>query len=431
MTPLAAFIDRHRILWLFVFLVSFSACLKDRDVEEENRKAENKAFYELMQDWYFWYDQMPEIKPNNYPSVYEVLEALRQKPVDRWSYISSRADFDAYYQESKYIGYGFGMGWDDQDRLRITFVFKDSPMFAKGVARGWIIDAINGTKIQPGVDIGKLLGENKVGVSNTFKFIQPDNSVLEESFTKTELVMNNVLHHEVIPVNGKKVGYLVLKGFNTPTVAELNQAFETFTTEGIDEFILDMRYNGGGQTNVANVLASMIGGNRVVKKPFSKYVYNARQAPMYNFVDSFATVTKSLQIERLITICTGATASASELIINGLKPYMPVYIVGDNTYGKPLGMNAWYYGYKYAFVPITFKIDNANNEGSYFNGLPADIFAADDKSRDFGDPEEQSLKAALNLVAGGPVIKGAPAARKDQIQPWEQLKGLRAVIGAY
>lgn len=118
------------------------------------------------------------------------------------------------------------------------------------------------------------------------------------------------------------------------------------------------------------------------------------------------------------------------MVINGLEPFMPVYIVGDDTYGKPMGMNAWYYGEQYAFVPVTFKIANANDQGEYFDGLSADSYVDDDLSRPFGDPEEASLKEALQFIETGSF--SLQVATKSLVkQPAEYMTGIRAEIGAH
>ncbi len=413
------------------FLVS--SCTKEEDdLDDDQRVAENTEFYKLMREWYYWYDKMPDINPASqmYRDVYDVMEAIRHLPLDRWSYITSKEEFDSYYLESKFIGYGFGSAFDAQGNLRVTFIFNTVGMYEKGVRRSWILREVNGTTVRPGVNINQLLGANEIGVSNNFLFIDPDGEEVAMTLSKDEVFMNTVLHKEVIEYGGINAGYLVFKNFTTPSFDELEEAVDYFNAEGIDELILDLRYNGGGQTNVANFLASIIGGEKVADKPFAKYLYNEKKAEDHNFIDSMKYESNIFNVDRLITITTRATASASEMVINGLKPFMDVYIVGDNTYGKPMGMNAWYYGDKYAFVPVTFKIANANGDGDYFDGLVANSYVADDITRPFGDPEEASLKEALEFIVTG-AFSGLPRKKSLYVQPFEEMKGIRAEIGAH
>ncbi len=436
---------RHLFFFIILLLSAtflFNSCEKDEvepepKPEDDPEVAENEAFYGLMLDWYYWYDEIPDINPSLYESPYEVMNAIRKRPEDRWSYVTTRKEFESYYRESKFIGYGFGSKWDGDGKLRVTFIFNTTDLYEEGVRRSWIIEEINGTSLQPGMNINQMLGDNEVGVSNDFLFRKPDGSEKDLTVQKKEVVMNTVLHSDVFEAGSRKAGYLVLQGFTTPTFDELEKAVEYFNSEGIDELILDLRYNGGGQTNVANYLASVIGGQSVEGRPFATYLYNDKLADSMNFTDNFSLDHREnngqltvLNLDRLITIATGGTASASELVINGLRPYITVDIIGDDTYGKPMGQNAWYYGDLYAFVPVTFKIANADGFGDYFNGLPADSYVEDDITRKFGDPEESSLKEALNYIETGS-FSMLPRKKALYVQPREQMTGLRREIGAH
>ncbi len=421
-------------LTMVLFLLAgltFVACDKGDEPEPDNGdKALNGEFLNLMKDWYFWYDQIPDIDPMNYPTPVEVLEAIRYRPLDRWSYITTWKEFESYYLESKMIGYGFGSGFDASGKLRVLFVYRTTKMYEEGVRRSWIIEAVNGTQITAGMNINQMLGDNEVGVSNSFRFRKPDGTTVDLTVAKEELVMNTVLHYEVKEVNGSKVGYLVLQGFTTPTMKELEEVFDLFVQAGIEELILDLRYNGGGQTNVANFLSSMIGGNQVDGQIFTRYMFNDKQ-PQANRADTFQLVTRKLNLDRLLTIGTRNTASASEMVINGLRPYMPVVIFGTATYGKPMGMTVYKDdGDRYAFVPVTFKTANADGQGDFFDGIPVDAPAPDGIDRMFGDPLEESLKAALYYIETGSFLD-APVAKVEFVQPRDRMRGLREIIGAH
>lgn len=409
----------------------FHACDKNDEPEPiDEEKLLNRDFYEFMKEWYFWYEHIPNINPMNFQTPVEVLEAIRYRPLDRWSYITSWEAFEAYFRDSKMIGHGFSSGFDAAGNLRVVFIYNTTKMYEEGVRRSWVIEAINGTDVRPGMNINSLLGANTVGVSNTFRFRKPDGSTISLNLAKEEIVMNNVLHAEVIQLDHSKVGYMVLQGFTSPTIRELEKAFDEFVAAGIDELILDMRYNGGGQTSVANFLSSMIGGEKVRDQVFTKYMYNDRQTGA-NRIDTFMVVSRKLNLDRLLTICTGNTASASEMVINGLRPYMPVYIFGGTTYGKPMGANVFKDDEdRYAFVPITFKTANANGEGDFFDGIPVDAPAPDNITRMFGDPEETSLKAALHFIETGS-FPDMPVVKSAFVQPRDRMSGLQWIIGAH
>lgn len=404
-------------------ILFFTACNKD-DEPEPQINEENEEFFTFMKDWYFWTDNIPEINPSSYTDIFEVLEAVRFQPLDRWSFIIGWQEFLDYFQESKFIGYGFGSSWDSNGKLRISFIHNTGELYQNGARRGWIIEEINGTSLSQNMSINQMLGPNEEGVTNTFLFRKPDNSTIEITATKMEMITNTVLHHEVLEMENMKIGYMVLQSFRDPTKDEINAVFADFFAEDIDELILDMRYNGGGLTRIATQLASLIAGPSLAGQPFAKTVYNANKEDEYNSTDNLIDLENSLGLSRLVTIATRGTASASEMIINGLKPYLDVYVVGNDTYGKPMGANVFNYNDTWALAPITFKVRNADDEGDYFDGLPVDIPANDDLSRDFGDPMETSLQQAIAFILTGST-KGSPVMEPDVRQPWEDMKGLR------
>jgi carboxyl-terminal processing protease len=413
------------LIFVFLSMVVFGACTKD---EDEN-VLEKKEFYNEMKKWYYWTEHIPDINPASYPSLRQLLEAIRYTPRDKWSMITEWDEYWAYINNSEYVGYGFGSRYDQNGKLRVIFVFNTVPMYTQGVRRGWIIKSINGVTITPGMDYSSLLGNNQAGVSNAFTFIKPDNQEVSMTFTKQVVTMNTVLHHEVIESDNKKIGYMVLNGFTGTTNEEIDLVFNEFKQKQVSELILDMRYNGGGLTSVAKKLSSMIGGESLNNKVFTKYIYNSQQSD-YNKTEVFSNEPLGLDLNRLVTICTNSTASSSELVINGLRPYMNVHIVGDDTYGKPMGANILRFNTHWAMVPITFKTVNANNQGEYFDGLPADIYAADGIEYPFGDMKEPSLQQAMQFILTGAVVKGQ-SVRVPYKQPFEDEWSLRRIIGAH
>jgi len=352
------------LLLAFVFFI-LSGCQKE-DLIDQETIIENRDFYEFMKEWYFWNDKIPEIDPARFENVFEVLEAIRYRPLDRWSFIEDWNTLYRFIVEARIIGYGIGLFWDQQGLLRIGFVHNNTEMYERGVRRGWIIERINGVSVSPGLNIIQMLGPNQIGTSNTFHFRTPQNTLVQEEFRKREIITNAILHREIINIGGRKIGYLVLRQFRGLNLEnELNQAFSEFAAAGIEDLILDMRYNGGGLVAPANRLASLIAGPSFANKPFVKFEYNANKSKEHNKTVNLLNLENSLSLSRLIVITTRGTASASELVINGLRPFINVVVVGSTTYGKPMGANIFNYNNKYAFAPITFKGRNAKNEGDF------------------------------------------------------------------
>ncbi|HQB79082.1 MAG TPA: S41 family peptidase, partial [Tenuifilaceae bacterium] len=184
--------------------------------------------------------------------------------------------------------------------------------------------------------------------------------------------------------------------FINPTVDELNEVFDKFLTKGVNNLILDLRYNGGGSVTVAHTLANQICGSKANGALFLTQEHN-QNSTSHNKTLYLKAESNSLMLNNLVVIATDGTASASELIISGLKPHMNVTVVGDKTYGKPVGMYSLIYPqFNWAFVPICFRFVNSQGFSDYYGGIPADIEADDNIRVPFGSITESSLSAALN-----------------------------------
>ena len=165
-------------------------------------------------------------------------------------------------------------------------------------------------------------------------------------------------------------GHLVFESFITPSVQELATAFAFFKANNIKDLILDLRYNSGGYFYIAQTLASYIAGNAPKSEQYLPNFSITINIRMQNITYPFKTTSYSLRLfTRLVVITTRSTASASEAVMNGLKPYVNVVSIGDTTNGKPTGMNGWYIGKKYYVLPVTFKMVNAQNQGDFFDGI--------------------------------------------------------------
>jgi hypothetical protein len=150
---------------------------------------------------------------------------------------------------------------------------------------------------------------------------------------------------------------------------------------------------------VAQYLGGLIGGDRTSGEIFAQYVHNDKQSSRNNAI-RFPRPASAFPLNRLIVITTKSSASASELIINALKPFIPVIVVGENSYGKPVGQ----YGFRICermLWPVSFSVQNALGQGDYYDGFAPDCRAADDIGHALGDARETSLATALTYVATG------------------------------
>jgi C-terminal processing protease CtpA/Prc len=246
------------------------------------------------------------------------------------------------------------------------------------------------------------MGASTAGITNKFVFVKPDSTEVEISSTKSSFTINSVLQYDTLKLSSGITGYLAFESFIEPSPAELAAAFDFFNSCNIKDLILDLRYNSGGYLYVAQGLASEIAGQALYNSGsvFAVLQYNNKNLNQ-NYTYRFTDPESNLSLTRLVVISTRLTASASEAVMNGLKPYMNVVSIGDTTNGKPVGMNGWSVGEKYFFWPITFKIINKNNEGDYFDGIAPGKEVPDDITHDFGDRNELCLKEAIYYLETG------------------------------
>jgi C-terminal processing protease CtpA/Prc len=164
---------------------------------------------------------------------------------------------------------------------------------------------------------------------------------------------------------------------------------------------------------------------------FAEYSHNDKNA-FRNRTLRFERKPNALALERVIVIATRASASASELVINALRPFMPVLVVGDRTYGKPVGQYVTPFCDK-VLAPVAFSLRNADGQGDFFDGLQPTCVAADELDRQFGDPLEASLREALVLIDTGRCSRSplGEAARSHRALPERLPHGWQAVIGAH
>ncbi len=394
-------------LFLAVILIS---CKKEiTPVTNTSTETEaNTALYDLMKEWYYWYNYLPEINPAGYKDPYELMNVLRYKPFDRWSFVDDYEAFMAAMQGT-FVGHGIRMGLDASNNVRIVLIYKNSPLYSQGVRRGWIIKKLNGVDLAPIFLAGdaetynQLIGPPQEGITNVFTFVKPDMVEVTIETTKAKFDLNSVLVDTIYNLSTGKTGYLAFNEFIEPSTDELKASFLKFKSNGVKDLILDMRYNTGGILEVARQLSSYISG-RAEADVLVKCIFNDKKTAENNSIYFLSANDYALNLTRLVVITTYETASASEVVINGLDPYLEVVLVGDTTNGKPTGMNVW--GYpdrtpKYVYAPVTFKMVNKNDFGDFFDGFPPDKYVTDDLSHDFGDTNELCLKEAIYYIEHG------------------------------
>lgn len=372
--------------------------------------SQNLFVRDVMTDIYFWSEHIPPVNPVQYASPEAYLDAVRYLPLDaRFSYIGARAAEDAFYSDSQYIGFGFGQ-WYTDGALRVVQVFPDSPASEAGLARGDRFVEIDGRTVEDLAAAGLLgsaFGPSLEGVTVDVVYERPDGERVQATLVKRVITIPTVTATQVYTLeDGRRVGYVFFRNFVQPSVAALDEAFAVLKDAQVDELVLDLRYNGGGLVSVAQHLASLVGGVRTEGQLLAEYFHNERNS-FRNREIRFEGKDHALDLERLFVVTTGSSASASELIVNALRPFMPVVTVGTTTYGKPVGQ----YGINFCdkvLYPVAFTLRNANGEGDYFDGFAPTCPAADGIDRQIGDPEERSLAEALTFIRTGECTPAPP-----------------------
>jgi carboxyl-terminal processing protease len=398
---------RHRVVGLaFALLTGAAGCAEDPFDFGGPRSCEivdqNEWVYHLMQEAYLFADDLPVVDPVPYAEPAELIADLRVEP-DRWSRVSDRARTDALFQEGKSVGLGFRTGTDAMGRLVVAFVNDGSPASKAGMQRGDIVQTIAGLSIEQ-IETedrwSEVYGDNNPGVVVDLSVTPPYGEPREVELVKDWIEIVTVPIAEVIPHEGRNVGYLVFSTFVDTAPAELDAAFERFKDAGVRDVIVDLRYNGGGRIAVARHLVDLLVGGAAAGDTSYKVHYGPGLSDQNTSRDIDRASQSIEDPRRIVFVTTGSTLSASELVINAVRPHADVSVVGGKTGGKPVGSHQWPFCDKIA-QPITFELVNAEDQGAYYEGFTPTCEAPDDLAHALGDPDEASLRQALHVVATG------------------------------
>ena len=410
------------IFIMFLIVLGFSSCKKNvspAPAPTADEQARDTLYY-IMNQYYFWYKQMPVVTKTDYKDPYTLLTAMEYKTLDRWSFIQTYAQYIAQSTGS-FVGHGIQMGMDPLNQVRIAQIYSNSPLYTKGVRRGWIVKKLNGTPLAPifltndATAYSNLIGASTAGITNTFLFQTPAGKDSTISSAKASFTLNTVILADTLHLKSGITGHLVFDQFIPPSNQELQSAFTYFSQNNIKDLIVDLRYNGGGDLSVLTNMASYVAGSTKFNTPFLTLTFNDKNAAA-NQSFPFVSVAAPLSITRLVVITTRGTASASEDFINGLKPSFDVKTIGDTTNGKPVGMYG--FGYpshlpNYIFWPITFSLVNSAGQGEFYKGFAPLKYVPDDVTHDWNDRNEACLKESIYYLEHGNVSTKSLAVKQQ------------------
>ena len=392
----------------FVIAFTVVSCKKNHDVVSSEVKNDTAATY--ARDIYLWHNNIPNtFDAHNFPDPNAVMEGIRAfseepgftAPVDRWSFAILKSEWENL---SSGIGGDFGMNvfFLTNDNLRVSYVERESPAGKAGIKRSWHIKQINGNTNVNASNAAGIIQAIYQSTTGTFLFGRPNTSDTTITLKASSYKEHPLLFDSVYTTGSHKTGYFVFNSFLGDTNEIKNEfirIFDKFNTRQVQDVVVDLRYNGGGYVSVQNLLANYLvpdaGNNEIMLKEEFNDKYAA-----YDVTERF-TKKGNLNLNRLFFIVSQNTASASELLINSLMPYMEVQLIGpSHTHGKPVGFYPipvfdWY------IFPVSFRTVNKNGEGNYFNGLSLNYQIADGLDKDWGDAGEGCLSSVLNYINNG------------------------------
>ncbi|MFA5326187.1 MAG: S41 family peptidase [Prolixibacteraceae bacterium] len=446
-----------KIIWLLSIAgIVFTSCRKDYTVVPEvipEASIVNTFVWNGLHDYYLWTDKVENLTNtgyankdtlnkflNKYSDPQQLFNSLLYRPdtIDRWSFMvdDSQTIDDWISGISKTMGFDFMLGYigSSNDLFGfVRYVYADSPAEQAGIKRGDIFLTVNNQQLNVS-NYQQLLFNTETYTLGLATFanntISPNGKTV--TMTAIEMQENPINKDTIFTYNNQKIGYLVYNGFNADFDFQLNDVIKTFKDANIDQMVLDLRYNGGGSVQSSIYLASMLYGTDVTKI-FAKAQYNSglqayfvqeygQAALTDKFVSKIdATDThaeaaiNSLNLSKIYIIVSDYTASASELLINGLRPYMNVVVVGINTEGKYTGsmtIQDWddqgnvNPNDPWVMQPIVVKFANSQGVTDFVEGLTPNITAKENYKnlKPFGDPNEDLLSVVLADISGEPVL---------------------------
>jgi carboxyl-terminal processing protease len=377
---------------------------------------------DVARDWYLFPETLPgTVDLAAYATAEGLLDALtataRSQGKDRFfSYLTTRAAENSLFGEGEFVGFGFRNRTDAGNRPMILDVYENSPAAAAGLRRGDEIVAVDdgggyvavSQSLVNGRTISDLLGPADAGVTRGLRILRAG-STFDVSMTKRTVTLDPVpdtYGTTVLPLAGTTgVGYLHLRSYISTADPQLRTAFSTFRAQGLQYFVIDLRYNGGGLVSTSQLMNDLLGADRAASDVQFRMVHNAARSNQ-NATARFQPQAQSVGPVRIAFLTTEATASASEINVNTMKPYVETAIVGSNTLGKPVGQLAFdLQGCEDRLRLISFKTVNALDEGDYYDGLagtmPFACAAPDTLGAPLGTAEDSLVDEALYWLTHG------------------------------
>ena len=404
----------------------------------------------VFNEWYLFPDLLDtSLNRSNFNNVQDYIDALvapaRAQGRDRFfSYVTSIREEEEFANSGATAGFGFRLRYDTPNRrVFVVETFEGTPALSADLDRGTEILGV-GTSESNIVSVDSLIaaggpqavseafGPNTAGTTRVLDVRDQDGVRRTVTVRKADYSLDPISDRygvQIIDQGTRQVGYLNLRTFSVESAEQqLIDAFAEFRAAGVTELVVDLRYNGGGFVFVAERFGDLLGRN-LNGQIYSRIEYRPSKSER-NSIYRFNERPQSIDPTKIAFITTGSSASASELVINGMLPWVDdIALVGADTFGKPVGQSAFDLAEcDDRYRVVTLRIGNANSNFDYYDGLAGSVGttcrAGDDISAQMGDPNEAMTATALNYLAGGSCTPFASSA--GRVAGSEESRGLLA-----
>ena len=454
-----------KFLILFIVALSFS-CSKDDDLSIPNTVdpdgsadvAVQDFMWKAMNFWYFWQPNVDDLADDRFENTEEGRAAYtafldsEENPAaffenklqfiqDRFSFYSSdyRELTNSLAGISRSNGLEFGLvRFDGSNNVFgfVRYIVPNSNAATADIQRGDLFTGVDGQVLFSDPDnpdnnnLDLLFGENTTYTLNMADFVNGNVVANDKEVTLTKeeaLAENPVFISKSFEINGENIGYVMYNQFTNEYDDALYTAIQDLKAAGITNLIMDLRYNPGGSVNTTRLLASMIYGTNKADV-FLRKRYNDKLQEQFSkdqlevyFTDKVnGKNINSLGLQKLYVLTSSSSASASELLINSLEPYMDVVQIGDKTRGKnefsttmvddrensylytPARVNKIKANNQWAIQPLIGRNENADGFFDYTSGLLPDVPLKEDYGNlgVLGDQNEPLLARAIAEITG-------------------------------
>jgi len=361
--------------------------------------------YDKLKTEYLWYQDTPDLDYLDFDSAEDLLEAMVDRNQDRFSYITS-AERNTQSQTATNVTYGFRARTSVQP-FEIVRVYNGSSAAEADMQRGDKITRIGSIDIldaESAVEAWALVSARTEGSELDFEFEREGQTQpMSARLAATEVSRQTV---DSVLANDLGLGYLNIFEFRSKTDNELRNAFAFFGAKSVDRLIIDLRDNGGGSIRSIAVLGSLILGQARAGETFIDFRFSDLgeaifQSPDYTTGYNLGIEDNAVPMQAVHIIASGATCSASEILINSLRPYIDVSVSGTTTCGKPFGFYGRRFEDKSVLWAINFQSDNALGQGGWVEGLAPTCEVRDFQIFPYGDTRDRHFLSAVNFLSSG------------------------------